>query len=263
VCRWRTPSIFISSHKPGASEVRRWNITSPASSAAERAVSDTVVHTVEEDKACRRPRLLRRPNNRYLHIDILPYLRSMSTRNNLAQHLTWLQREKPFIPPPPREPRPINEEPSVVAIPGASVPQPLPTSQRRAPPPPHPHRPPQTAPPANSPVASLSAPLRRTPQPLVPPPLRSQYREEDIAADEMAGALQLSSSVRPKRSKLGCYATDSYPESERPAPAAKSVLGTPAIGSLSRESSRTETNTGMGCAAVTIWTLLIFPEQPD
>jgi len=29
----------------------------------------------------------------------------MSTRNNLAQHLSWLQREKPFVPPPPKQPR--------------------------------------------------------------------------------------------------------------------------------------------------------------
>ena len=41
----------------------------------------------------------------------------MSTRNNLAQHLSWLQREKPFVPPPPNQPRLSNATLPPVEIP--------------------------------------------------------------------------------------------------------------------------------------------------
>lgn len=182
----------------------------------------------------------------------------MSTRNNLALHLPWLQREKPFIPPPLKEPRPSNAALPPVAIPRASAPS--------LSPPPPPPPPPQTAPPTNPPATSFSIPSWKPVQSLPPsrlPPQSANREEEDPDAEEMVGALKLSSSVRAKRPKLGSLPLDSHPNFERSIPTsntAKPVPRTPAVGSLSREESRTGLHTGMGfCTVVSrLRTLLMF-----
>ncbi|KAF8247520.1 hypothetical protein K440DRAFT_601194 [Wilcoxina mikolae CBS 423.85] len=117
----------------------------------------------------------------------------MSTKNNLALHLSWLQREKPFIPPPPKTPRPNNAVLPAVAISSTIAPPAIQRPAPLAPPPPPP------PPPSKPTGTSFPAQTRGVFQP--PPSINEEQAEQEDADMK----IQLGSTSRAKRSKLGSH----------------------------------------------------------
>lgn len=149
----------------------------------------------------------------------------MTTKNNLALHLSWLQREKPFIPPPPKIPRPNNAVLPAIAITSTIAP---PAIQRPALPPPPPPAPSRFT------GASFPAQTRGIVQP-VPSISERQGGQEDVDMTK----IQLGSTSRAKRSKLGSHLGTS-PATFQPS------LSTPNLRSLP---SKTPT-TGLGASRI-------------
>ncbi|CCX34016.1 Similar to ATP-dependent DNA helicase hus2/rqh1; acc. no. Q09811 [Pyronema omphalodes CBS 100304] len=137
---------------------------------------------------------------------------STTTKNNLAIHLAWFNREKPFIPPQPKNPRPRNELLPPVAV---NIPSVTPAASISRPTPAPPPSPPTIPPPptrALTRLPSQSARIASPPPPPRPPP--HSHSETDMSK------IQLQSSS--KRSKLSSYPGTPVPVS-KPLPASTAV----------------------------------------
>jgi hypothetical protein len=120
----------------------------------------------------------------------------MTTKNNLAIHLAWLEREKPYIPPPPKNPtRPVN-----ALLPAIDIPRPQP--------------PPLPTPSSGEPAAPTPRPRESAPapRPCPPPPSFDEDEEALNELDAMGPSLPSSSwRMRPKLGSLAATASRALP----------------------------------------------------
>jgi hypothetical protein len=136
----------------------------------------------------------------------------MSTRNNLAQHLSWLQREKPFVPPPPKQSRLSNAILPPVEIPPSVGPS----------------------------LATQSLASQRTVAPSVPERLGGSGEDVDMAR------IQLGSAPRPRRNLVSRSDSSGVAPSVAPQPfptpgATNETPRTPAVGSYATSGTGSRT----------------------
>lgn len=160
-------------------------------------------------------------------------LTSMTTKNNLGSHLTWLRRERPQIPP--LRTTPGNALLSPIAIPAIPL-APAPAQQPLAP------RPPATA--SERDRDGDRNRDRVFAPPPVPPPRERERVKESKTQEEMP-VLQLESSVSTRRPKLTSGSKVATPQ-QQPTPRATGQDDRSYETPVPRTAARMEDSTGSG-----------------